>query len=127
MPRVLRRNLPGQLYAHLLERVQQRHISGKQLTLMVDWLDTQPEVPRGKWFKRFPGVDYGNYLGPLFPLGPVRSMYRFRHSARENFPRWLASSDSTSHHSRGTCQAGSFAIRNCLSASPLTSVLTDRQ
>ena len=56
MPRILRRNLPGQLYAHLLERVQQRHISGKQLTLMVDWLDTQPEVPGGKWFKRFPGM-----------------------------------------------------------------------
>lgn len=23
---------------------------------MVDWLDTQPEVPAGKWFKRFPGM-----------------------------------------------------------------------
>ena len=47
MPRVLRRNLPRQLYAHLLERVQQRHISGKELALMVEWLDQQPEVPRG--------------------------------------------------------------------------------
>jgi hypothetical protein len=56
MPRVLRRNLPRQLYAHLLERVQQRHISGKDLTLMVEWLDKQPEVPQGKWFKRFPGM-----------------------------------------------------------------------
>ena len=56
MPRILRRNLPGRLYEHLLERVQQRHISRRQLTLMVDWLDTQPEVPPGKWFKRFPGM-----------------------------------------------------------------------
>ena len=56
MPRILRRNLPGQLYAHLLERVQQRQIPGKQLRLMVDWFDTQPEVPEGKWFKRFPGM-----------------------------------------------------------------------
>jgi hypothetical protein len=23
---------------------------------MVDWLDTQPEVPGVKWFKRFPGM-----------------------------------------------------------------------
>jgi hypothetical protein len=23
---------------------------------MVDWLDTQPEVPQGKWFKKFPGM-----------------------------------------------------------------------
>jgi hypothetical protein len=56
MPKVQRRNLPPSLYAHLLERVQQRHISGKQLTLMIAWLDGDPEVPSGKWFKRFPGM-----------------------------------------------------------------------
>jgi hypothetical protein len=56
MPQILRRNLPPQLYAHLLERVQQRHISGNQLTLMIEWLDTKPEVPCGKWFKRFPDM-----------------------------------------------------------------------
>ena len=56
MPTILRRNLPRQLYAHLLERVQQRQISGIQLTLMIEWLDASPEVPSGKWFKRFPGM-----------------------------------------------------------------------
>jgi len=56
MPKVLRGNLPRQLYAHLLERVEQRQISWKQLTLMIEWLDTQPDVPPGKWFKRFPGL-----------------------------------------------------------------------
>jgi hypothetical protein len=56
MPKVLRRNLPRQLYEHLLERVQQRQISGSQLALMVEWLDAQPDVPNGKWFKRFPGM-----------------------------------------------------------------------
>ena len=56
MPKVLRRNLPRKLYEHLLERVQQRQISGSQLALMVEWLDTQPDVPNGKWFKRFPGM-----------------------------------------------------------------------
>jgi hypothetical protein len=56
MPKVLRRNLPRPLYAHLLERVQQRHIPGNQLALMIDWLDTQPDVPSGKWFKKFPGM-----------------------------------------------------------------------
>ena len=53
MPRILRRNLPRALYAHLLERVQLRQISASQLGLMIDWLDSQPEVPDGKWFKRF--------------------------------------------------------------------------
>jgi hypothetical protein len=56
MPKILRRNLSRQLYAHLLERIQQRHISGNQLALMIEWLDTQPEVPNGKWFKKFPGM-----------------------------------------------------------------------
>jgi hypothetical protein len=56
MPKILRRNLPRQLYAHLLERVQQRQISGSQLALMIEWLDTQPEVPSGKWFEKFPGM-----------------------------------------------------------------------
>ena len=45
-----------QLYADLLDRVQQRQISGRQLALMIEWLDAQPEVPNGKWFKRFPGM-----------------------------------------------------------------------
>ena len=56
MPKILRRNLPRPLYAHLPERVQQHHISGNQLALMIEWLDTQPEVPNGKWFKKFPGM-----------------------------------------------------------------------
>ncbi len=56
MPRVLRRKLPRQLFDHLLERVQQRQVSSKDLVMMVQWLDTQPEVPHGKWFKRFPGM-----------------------------------------------------------------------
>jgi hypothetical protein len=56
MPKVLRQNLPRPLYAHLLERVQQRHVSYAQLVLMIEWLDTQPEVPGGKWFKRFPDM-----------------------------------------------------------------------
>ena len=56
MPKVLRRNLPRALYEHLLERVQQRGISGKQLAALIEWLDAQPEVPQGSWFKRFPGM-----------------------------------------------------------------------
>ena len=56
MPKVWRHDLPRQLYAHRLERVQQRHISGKVLALLVEWLDQQLELPQGKWCKRFPGM-----------------------------------------------------------------------
>jgi hypothetical protein len=53
MPKIRRQNLPPVLYAHLLERVQQRNISAQQLRLLLRWVDTRPEVPNGRWFKRF--------------------------------------------------------------------------
>ena len=56
MPKIRRQNLPPALYAHLLDRVQQRNISAEQLRLLLRWVDTQPEVPPGSWFKRFPGL-----------------------------------------------------------------------
>jgi hypothetical protein len=54
MPKILRQNLPPALYAHLLDRVQQRSISAQQLRLLLRWMDIQPEVPSVRWFKRFP-------------------------------------------------------------------------
>ena len=56
MPKVRRRNLPPALLQHLLDRIQQRHISAEQLGRMAEWLDIEPEVSGGKWFKRFPGM-----------------------------------------------------------------------
>ena len=40
--------------AHLVKRVRQREISTAQLGLFARWLDSDPEVPEGQWFKRFP-------------------------------------------------------------------------
>jgi hypothetical protein len=56
MPKVRRQNLPPALLQHLLDRIQQRQISADQLGFLAVWLDSQPEVPRGKWFKRFLGM-----------------------------------------------------------------------
>jgi hypothetical protein len=56
MPNVRRQNLPPALLHHLLDRIQQRNISADQLGWLAVWLDTQPEVLEGKWFKRFPGM-----------------------------------------------------------------------
>jgi len=39
-----------------LERIKSRQISVEQLGLLADWLAAEPEVPVGKWFKRFPGL-----------------------------------------------------------------------
>jgi hypothetical protein len=56
MPKVRRQNIPRELYAHLLDRVQSREISGAQLILFLEWLEQSPEVPLGRWFKKFPSM-----------------------------------------------------------------------
>ena len=56
MPKVRRQHLPPALLNHLLDRIEQRRIGVDQLGLFADWLASDPEVPDGKWFKRFPGV-----------------------------------------------------------------------
>lgn len=56
MPKIRRKDLPPALLRHLLDRIQQRQIPANQLGLFAEWLDTRPEVPAGRWFKRFPAV-----------------------------------------------------------------------
>ena len=56
MPKVRRANIPSALFHHLLDRIQSRKISADQLTQLARWLDTEPEVPEGEWYKRFSGM-----------------------------------------------------------------------
>ena len=56
MPKVRRQNLPPALFQHLLERIQSRKIPATQLELLATWLDTEPDVPEGEWYKRFSGM-----------------------------------------------------------------------
>jgi hypothetical protein len=56
VPKVRRRNLPPALFQHLLDRIQSRKISASQLQLLAKWLDTEPDVPVGAWYKRFSGM-----------------------------------------------------------------------
>ncbi len=56
MPRIRRHGLPPRLLDHLLDRVRSRSVSANQLGLLADWLHAEPEVPEGRWFKRFPGM-----------------------------------------------------------------------
>jgi ribosomal protein S18 acetylase RimI-like enzyme len=55
MPKIRRRGLPEKLLLHLVKRVRERHISEEQLVVLARWLDSEPDVPEGKWFKRFAG------------------------------------------------------------------------
>ena len=56
MPRIRRKKFPRRLLIHLLERIHEREISAVQLGLLKAWLNAEPEVPAGKWFKKFPGM-----------------------------------------------------------------------
>jgi hypothetical protein len=56
MLRVRRQNVPPALFQHLLNRVQSRMIPTSQLELLAKWLDGEPEVPEGPWYKRFSGM-----------------------------------------------------------------------
>lgn len=56
MPKIRRRNLPPALLDHLLDRIHSREISPEQLSEFAQWLDTEPEVGTGRWFKRFSGM-----------------------------------------------------------------------
>ena len=56
MPKIRRQNLPPRLLDHLLDRVDGRNISAAQLGLLANWLRLDPEVPVGRWFKKFPGM-----------------------------------------------------------------------
>ena len=56
MPKVRRQNLPPALFQHLLERIQSRKIPATQLELLATWLDSEPDVPEGEWYKRFSGM-----------------------------------------------------------------------
>src|SRR5215469_4789632 len=56
MPKIRRQDLPPGLLNHLLDRISERQISASQLEEFADWLDTEPDVPEGMWFRRFSGM-----------------------------------------------------------------------
>ena len=56
MPRVRRHDFPPGLFQHLLDRIQSPKIPPSQLELLVKWLDGDPDVPQGLWYKRFSGM-----------------------------------------------------------------------
>ena len=53
MPKVQRKDIPRPLMDHLLDRIEERSIEPSALKAFAVWLDTNPEVPEGDWFKRF--------------------------------------------------------------------------
>lgn len=54
MPRIATwDSLPAAVRWHLVERMRDREISVADLNQLRLWIETQPEVPEGDWFKDF--------------------------------------------------------------------------
>ena len=74
MPRIRRHGVPRALLEHLWLRVDQREISLAQLELFATWLESEPEVPQGRWFKRFPEMTVcgeGELVKTFLRLGQI--------------------------------------------------------
>lgn len=74
MPKVRRHGVPPAVLRHLIQRVEERSIGADQLVLLAAWLDTEPDVPAGPWFKRFPGMTAcgeGEFVKTFLRLGQV--------------------------------------------------------
>jgi GNAT superfamily N-acetyltransferase len=74
MPKIRRKGIPAALLRHLFDRVREREISEDQLGLLLDWIDVNPEVPHGKWFKRFPEMTVcgeGELIKTFLRLGQI--------------------------------------------------------
>jgi hypothetical protein len=74
MPRIQRERIPDALMTHLIRRIRDREISTAQLGLFSRWLDADPEVPEGQWFKRFPDLivcGEGELVKTFLRLGQV--------------------------------------------------------
>jgi len=52
MPRIRRPPPPG-ILEHLLKRYREGRIGIDDFTELKHWLESDPEVPSGPWFKRF--------------------------------------------------------------------------
>jgi hypothetical protein len=56
MPKLQRFSLPPEVLRHIYHRVMERRISKDALEHVLYWVNSDPTVPTGEWFKRFDGV-----------------------------------------------------------------------
>lgn len=56
MPKIQRSGVPPDLLRHLLQRTREREITMEALQQILRWVESNPTVPPGDWYKRFPGV-----------------------------------------------------------------------
>ena len=67
-------NLPQNVRQHLVDRMRDRSISIDDLNQLRLWIETQPAVPEGDWFK-----DFGSFK--LCGSGPLPKTFLLRGQA----------------------------------------------
>jgi hypothetical protein len=74
MPKI-RRPPPRGVLDHLVQRFKDGRISATDFLELKHWLESDPTVPNGKWFKRFKtGILAGEGETPSTFLGPDMSV-----------------------------------------------------
>jgi hypothetical protein len=68
--------LPSALRSHLIERMRERGISLDDLNRLRVWIETEPEVPAGRWYK-----DFGSFK--LAGAGPLPKTFLLRGQVAE--------------------------------------------
>lgn len=53
MPKIRWVQLPQGVRDHLLERLHERKVTIEDLHELKRWIETDPEAPKGRWFKDF--------------------------------------------------------------------------
>ena len=70
MPKI-RKPPPKGILDHLVQRFREGRISSSVFLALKHWLESDPDVPQGKWFKRFKsGTLAGNGEQPSTFLSP---------------------------------------------------------
>jgi hypothetical protein len=70
MPKI-KKPPPARILDHLVQRFRDGRISGSDFLALKHWLESDPDVPDGKWFKRFKtGFLAGNGEEPSTFLAP---------------------------------------------------------
>lgn len=69
-------NFPRALQGHLIERMRERNISIEDLNRLRVWIESRPEVPHGRWYKKF-----GSFT--LCGTGPYPKTFLLREQAAQ--------------------------------------------
>jgi hypothetical protein len=86
MPKI--KKPPPYFMKHLVGRFREGRISVSDFEALQDWLDSNPEVPCGEWYKRFPKFLLAGCRGQVADLPHGRYHTRQALALTIGWPAW---------------------------------------